>query len=880
MRISSGRNLAQLAAAGALLAAGLLWTGCAGTSRNQAVEPRTIEEKIVVDAPPMETPVVEPAAPGRPAPIATPRPEWTPVPTPVPTPVVSDTPPPERYLIAPPLGPQIVSDTVVEMGAEDFAPPIFDALGQKAKEAYVQGALKNQEGYPTQAFGYFMDAVGEDPENLWLKNRAAEAALYQHDLPRAQKLSEEVLSADPDNYRALLLLAKLSAYREKYDEAKDWYQKVLDVKEKNIEALQNLARIAYSEDQDLEKVKDYAGRILKIDGRNYEAMLLHAEASALTGDIQYAAQLYSQLVKYNPAIISRLMGMAQRLVQMERAEDATELLREGVIMQPSSVAVRRQWEALLLQEGGKDAVIEGYERLLEPNPLEIELHDLYADYLARSGEVDLLEAQRGKMLEINPRHIPSMLSLARIAMMRGNQDRAIDLFEEALKAGPEEASTYRDIAIVYMDQGKLDRAEELLREAMKIDPEDAETLLAMAALSERYDDPKQTERLLKRALDLAPANEHMLQLLGDFYRRQGRNDEASQLYEQLLAVDPANTANQVALAMLYFELENETALDRMQAAAPTVVSDKFGFFYDFGRLGCEFGEWDRGRWAFEKALQISPKNINVRRQLALAYLHLDEEKMAERVMLEAEGMYTDDEARASWIIATASRYEDMGKFEMALEQIRKLIALSPDDSFYRERELLLMARLGQSPAVTEKLNEFIREFSIAQPVQTQLVRANVYAQQGEIERAIGVLRPLVSDNPEGLEVRFQLAKLYGENQDVRMAEQYYEAVIEDAQGNPETLGILINSYNNLAYLHANTGTNLNRAEELARKAHASCRLHSRHEGLGPGPEAAIRRGGELAEARGKGEPQGCGDQRTPRRSVPRNQSAGTRPALL
>ncbi|MCB2156151.1 tetratricopeptide repeat protein [bacterium] len=825
MRLLSGKLGPKLTVAGTSLVLGIFWAGCASAPHVPEPMQDVTTDSMVIEAPTMDEPVVEMAQVEEPAeqqkpqkPEVSAEPTPIPAPTPIPTPVITDTPPPEHYLFPAPLGPMIVPHTVVEMDDAAEAPPIFDALGEKAKEAYVQGALKNQSGYPTQAFEYFMEAVEQDPENLWLKNRAAEAALYQHDLPRAQKLSEEVLEADPDNYTAMLLLAKLSTYREKYDEAKEWYHKVLDVKDKNIEALQSLARIAYSEDQDLEKVKEYAGRILKVDGRNYEAMLLHAEASALTGDIQYAAGLYSQLVKYNPAIISRLMGMAQRLVQMDRVDDATELLREGVIMQPESVAVRRQWETILMKEGGDEAVIEGYEALLAPNPLEIDLHELFADYLARAGDVDRLEEEREKMLEINPRHVPSILSLARIAMIRGDQEHANELFERALEAGPEDASTYREIALVYMDQGKLDRAEDLLRTAMTIDPEDPDTLLAMAALSERFDDPKQTERLLKRALDLAPANDHMLKLLGDFYRRHNRTEEASQLYEQLLAVDPENTENQVTLAVLYFILENETALDRVQKAAPAVVADKFGFFFDYGRMAMQYGEWDRGRWAFEKALQISPKNINVRRDLATAYLHLNENEIAERTLLEAEGMYTEGESHTTWLLSMVGLYQDLRQYEKALEYIQKLLEENPDEPVYREQEMIFLATLGRTDEVTEKLNSYIRDYSIDEPMQTKLTRASVYQALGETDRAIGVLRPLVSDNPNDIELLYRLANLYGEQEEVNLAEHYYDAVIEESEGNPELVGMLLNACNNLAYLYATTGTDLDRAEELVGRA--------------------------------------------------------------
>lgn len=744
----------------------------------------------------------------------------------------------EEYLYANPEARLMVPDTVLPAGE---AESLFDAVGTKAKREYVQGSYLHQTGYSTKSFNYFLKAVEEDPDNLWLKLRAARAALFLNDLPRSRRLAEEVVEADPDNYTAFQLLANVALARGKSDEAVEWYSKVLDVKPRNIEALENLARLAYDR-RDFEQTKEYCARILQITSRNLSAILWHAEASALTGDITHAASLYEQLIRYRPALISRVGEMGIRLVRQGRVDDALELYRRGVTMRPDEEIIRMQWEALLRETQGEEAVLEGYEAFAREYPLDLRIQEIVANYFEREEMTERLIEKRHEMLDIDPRHISSLLSLASIELDRDNFDEADEYFERAIKAGPQHAATYREIAMVYLRQGRTPRAQELLREALAIDPGDFETFIALADLSIKLDDKKKAEEHLKKAIDLAPANERVLRLLGDFYRLEGRLYEASQIYEQVLAVTPTDSSALLTLASLYMQLGNTTALDLLQEKTARLANELPTFFSDYGVMAMRQGEWDRARWGLERAIDQYPNNLALYQALASTYLRMGEPELAEKALDRAKPHFPDtDEGRTEYDLTLATHYMQARQYDRAVPIIRDLIERTPEEMSLQSLLMEALIKSGQMDEAHELLNEVIRTFAAENPYEVRKFRANTYRQMGDYERAAQVLLPSLDEAEDKADAWFDLALIYGDMGNVEEAERYYGAIIRQVEPEEDKFYLVVNALNNLAYLYANKDTKLDKAEEYVTRAHE----------LNPGADYILDTMGWVAFRQGK-----------------------------
>jgi tetratricopeptide (TPR) repeat protein len=702
---------------------------------------------------------------------------------------------------------------------EEEAPALLDAVGREAKAAYVEGALGEQVGFRSQGYRALMKAAEADPENAWIANRAARSAIQQNDIAGAEKLAKRILESDPKNTNAMAVMATLGIVRNNIAEARTWYERMLEIQPRNLQALTSLARISHEIDNDPEKTKEYASRILKITSRSLEAILWHAEASARTGEIDVAADLYAQLIRYRPMMIARLVEMGESLMAQGRRSDARELYRRGVVMMPQSEVVRLRWETILEEDGGAELIRSEYEALLEKNPLDLSLHELYAEYLARTDQRVALLSQRRRMLEINPAHIPSLLSMGRLHIDLNQVEMATQFFEQAIAAGPEQASVFREIGMVYLVQDDAERAEELLNQALLLDPNDADTVVALAALAEQRGDKGDAERKLKRAIDIAPGNDRLLRILGDFYRREGRLDESSQLYQQVLAVTPSDLNAQIILALLWMELGRDNSLDQLQQRAPLTVRNRPAFYAAYGDLAREYGMWPRARWAYEKGLEQDPTSLPLVLGLARVFLHLGDQDAALQQISDArERVKGNAEQEGALQGVEVQLLMDMGKPELVVPILRAMLEGNEKDFGLRSTLLETLAMTDMESETTEELNQFVRDFAVEKPHETQLLRARVLRTRGDNQRSLGILRPMAQEFPEDTRVQFELAVTLGELKQVSEASRAYRRVMELAEKDEESAGYLVNAYNNLAYLYATSATNLEEAETLARKA--------------------------------------------------------------
>ncbi len=697
--------------------------------------------------------------------------------------------------------------------------PVFDEFAQGAKTEYIRGALQNQRGYSSNALRFFITAVEKDPQNIWLKNRAAQAALEQNDFTTATDMAEKVLEADPKNITAMSTLAAIDYFREDIDGAKEWYGKILAEKPGNMNALESMARIAFVNEQDFEATKRYCSQIMEQTSRNLNAILWYAESNAITGDITGAADLYKQLVGARPSLINRLVDMANRLMREGRLDDAESLLRSGVQMLPGSPLAVRSWEELLEQRYGVEKITEEYEMLAVESPLDLKIRETYAEFLLRANRAEELWALREKMLEINPHHISSLLSLARLSLEKDDFPKAVEYFDHAIHSGPEDPGVFRDIGLVYLEYGKVEKARELLREAALLNPKDERTLLALGILAENEGKLEKAEATYKLALDAAPANRAVLNTLAQFYERQKDFYKASQMLEQLVAVDSSDLGNQLRLASVYLELGDAKALDRFESNVPFVINQKFNLFVDYALLTMEYGEFKRTEWALERALQISPAVLNLRGLMARTQVHLRNPEKGEEILKVAEAYFPkESEGELDYLIALIEFYLIAHQYEKAEATALQLLEKDSTELYHHTLYIdSLLDQKGRNEDIKKAVNTVVKEFSKEKPDEVKRVRAEVLNKSGDYARAAAILEPMLKDDPTSFSLQLELADTLGNKGDVKAAESIYLELIqkfEEEQNNRALSTVL----NNLAYLYSEHEMKLDEAYAMARRA--------------------------------------------------------------
>lgn len=735
-----------------------------------------------------------------------------------PAPIVEDERPPrdpatEEYLFKDERA--LVMPVTVFPGLADAT--AGNPASQLAFESFASGVFAFEQGNPTSALRHYDEAVRKDPGNIHLKLRLAQTTMMLNDLSRAETLLQEILQVDGQNLRALLFMGEISALRQQYERSKEWYQKALAAKPRNIQALQALMQIAYGVDRDLEATRDYSQRILHINGRELNAMLYNAEASAQLGDASAAADLYQRLIRFRPDLLPRMTETARRLARAGRREDALTLYERAMLIAPEQREIRQNWESMLRQASGEDAVAEAYKRLAAESRRDLRVYEMQADYLRRTARWDDLERLRNDMLGIEAEHVASLLDLAEIAMRRGDSDAGMAFFQRAIAADSASAETWRLVGEALVKQGRLEDARLHLTRATELGPEDPNALQSLALLELQLGNHNRAEELLRLALEKSPVNPVLLRQLANIYIARNDMTRAAELLQQVISANRADIDAWISLATIYLEQNNGNGLDILESQATEFLKDLPEFNVRYGEVAQRYGQYDRSRRAVDKALRIIPSDLGARLMQARTYMLMDQPDAAVAV-IEEMGPLVQGRPAALLLqrSALASVLSDARRHARAEEILAELVRENPDSLEFRRELLLSQVRQDKEAAVREGLNDLVRRFAADKPLDAQLVRAEILREQGSPARAVSILRQLAEENPGNLQVAFDLAMAASDAGDVATAEKYYLKVIE--AGNTRENIHYENAANNLGYTLAQNTDRIEDAKKYVQMA--------------------------------------------------------------
>ncbi len=398
-----------------------------------------------------------------------------------------------------------------------------------------------------------------------------------------------------------------------------------------------------------------------------------------------AAAALEQVLEIDPEHLPSLANLERHYRALGRFEELVSLYERHLTLatDPAQKLELALAAASTLSDklGSTDLAIAAYERVHELNPEHAGALEALARLRQTAGDedaaLDVLERLIEKA-ETPQARAEQLVRIAKLLEARGDRDRAIESYKQALDASPKDASIAAALRAAYVAHGDVNAAAELLER--ELDDAEGDRLAAKLASElavlcrTRLRDDARAERAARRALAHDPTNTESLSLLGDVAFEAGRFVEAASVYEKLVArADVLERSLAVRTLMRYVDClaksgSTEKALAAMDTLLRLAPDDKEALAR-VAVVTFENGSPARALDLHDELLRRFGDTMSAHERAAVAYRLGEAARRSNDLERAVESLETASELDPSSelpLIALSAAYEAKGSWERAV----------------------------------------------------------------------------------------------------------------------------------------------------------------------------------------------------------------------
>lgn len=574
-------------------------------------------------------------------------------------------------------------------------------------------------------------------------------------LPEIKELSETLLKRDPNSFDGLRLKGYLQLAGARAAEQNRDPEQAKDLMKDAVEQFEHANRVK-PHDQQLTLVMISS---LQAVGRGEEAEKLAKES--IEKDKKFG-QMYDMLLA--------------TYLRTNRISDAERLLKDKIQNNQAQEAPRLQLAAFYLI-----------------NQQRPEMEKVLQEFIADKKDFPMAHLKVGQFF----------------ARAR-DFDRARAEFEAGIKDAPKEKATYQKSMVELLSmQGKYQEATAVVNEILKDDPKDSVALELRSALAIQSGDAQQINQAvmdLRSLVSKSPTN-HLLQFeLGRALLAKNQPDEARTHIEESLRIRPGFPQAKLLLGQIYLQKGDHTRA--LQYADDVISTDPRNLGARLIRTASLMGLGDRtkAKGELEALTKAMPNSQDARYQLGLATYSEGNYKEAEQIFTQLRQMAPNDLRGMVGIVESEVAQKN---FTGAAQLVEQELQKDPNRQDLRLTLATVLARAGQYDDAIKQFQTLIAANPKSADYETKL--GEVYRIKGDFNAAIDHFRKASALAPNDVTPLIRVGILLDSVGRRAEAKPIYEQVIRLQPDNPLAL-------NNLAFIKAEEGTDLDQALSYAQRA--------------------------------------------------------------
>ena len=406
-----------------------------------------------------------------------------------------------------------------------------------------------------------------------------------------------------------------------------------------------------------------------------------------------------------------------------------------------------------------------------------------------------------RVLQLNPQSAEAYCELGAVYRLKEKTDDSVDAYLRALEL-PAPSQTHGVahlcLARIYHSQGRFVDAEQHGQHAVDLLPKNAESFFRLANTYAQRGKLALAQQAYQQALALDANLAPVYQGLGKVAFLQNRLAEAVQYYRKALTLAPYHAETHYNLALVYRRLGRNAKED----TAKQNLAEAKNLMTSFQRVQTYNKQTNR----YRRLLLAQPTALEPRMKLAKVHIEMGNREEAIRTYQIATALHPK----------TLPLYHNLGGLYMQAGQLTEAIAafqqvlqLDNTDADAYLHLGWLHARQRKFTDAQTYLQTAIKQDKTLAPAYYGL--AEVYAQQDLFADAIAIYQRLTSVHPNDAKAWVRLGVLQLNQQQISQAISAFTQAIAVDENSAD-------AHNNLAWLYATQGKELERAVELAERA--------------------------------------------------------------
>ncbi|NIM19495.1 MAG: tetratricopeptide repeat protein [Candidatus Latescibacteria bacterium] len=336
----------------------------------------------------------------------------------------------------------------------------------------------------------------------------------------------------------------------------------------------------------------------------------------------------------------------------------------------------------------------------------------------------------------------------------GEDEKALEAFENALKLDPNSASMQYRYGLLLTSAGRHAEAEEAFRKSIAIDPRLTEPAIKLAGLlidSARVDE---AVSVLSKALEQGAQTERVMMMLATLYLDIGRLDDGIRLLEAQQQKGTLPREAQILLGRFYFEAKEYDEAEIIFAELHEKDPDSPELARILGDICLRKGEPEKALKYFRMAIDASPDDY--RRYLGLFFasssrfapedgtrIELSDKETAE-LLHKAGSLVTEEDFDGNYLVGIC--YMSVDSLDAGRKYLLHALALMPDD----EGTLLNLANIAEKSGRFEEAEGYLIRLLERKPDDPTICNFYGYllAEMGKnLERAEELIRKALEKDP-------------------------------------------------------------------------------------------------------------------------------------